>query len=138
MKTLHNLNLPTEPFSIATVTKAQGGQALAVSMDHDTADVAVIGHGSQVPVLHKGDQVLVAQVAGGYFIIDRARAEGEAPYMATHDGQLIFESQKFIGLKVKNCYIRMEANGELIIHADNLRAVAELVNEIQGDLVKLN
>ncbi|MEJ2044887.1 MAG: hypothetical protein P8X74_13770 [Reinekea sp.] len=137
MNTQHNLIQNTELTAIATVTKARNGQAVTLTSQQGMVE-SVTGHGSQVPVLHKGDQVLVVRNTGGCFIIDRIRNDNEQPYMANHNGQLIFENQQFIGFKVKDCYIRMEANGELIIHAENLRAVAELVNEIQGNLVKLN
>lgn len=137
MNTVHKFPVATDATLIAVVTKVEKGQALTIR-PLSGEDAPVAAHGSMVPVLNVDDQVLVINSADGYVVLDRLRGEGEEPFMANHNGQLIFESQKFVGLKVQDCYLRMDKKGELMVHAKNIRSLAEAINEIQGELVKLN
>jgi len=122
---------------IAEVVDVENGMAICVSTGGNEL-FYVKGHGSMVPVLNVGDQVIAITVSEGCIITDRVREENETPTIANHNGQLIFESKDFIGLKVKDCYIRMDKRGDLVTHANSIRSLAEAINEIQGELVKLN
>lgn len=122
---------------IATVVKADQGLARLIRPSNGS-DVTVCGHGSTVPVVRNGDQVLAVATADGAVVIDRLRACGELPTMANHDGRVIIESQSFIGLRVNNATLRLDAQGSVNIDAENASVAANVLAEIQAELVKLN
>jgi len=137
MSAISKLNIATNAHIIAKVTHASEGQASLLQLSNDQI-VEVSGHGSSVPVLNKGDSVIAVTAGDEYFIIDRLRNSDEKPSISNHDGNLVFESDQFIGLKVKESSFRITEQGELVLAAQEITSLAQELNVVKGKLVKIN
>ena len=137
MKTAIKLAPISQNHLKATVLEADSGMATLLTLDENRT-LAVGAHVSNVPVLNKGDSVIICLVDGEAIILDRLRLPHEKPFIANHDGRLIFEGDRFIGLKVKENTFQMTENGEIVLQAKDILSLAEELNDIKGKLVSIN
>jgi len=119
---IHSLKFNVEHFKtlspIMTVTKVVNGEARVILNEELNTSFQVQFHGSNVPFLKQGDQVIVTATSSGVMILDRIRVANELPYprlTQLQDGSYEIDAKQGITIKSPKATVKVTATGEITI-----------------------
>jgi hypothetical protein len=126
---------------VAYVEQTESGEATQVFITSLQKSISVFAHGSEVPHLHNGDQVLVMLTEQGAIVTQRLRKPGERPqqgFSVQPDGRLMLHNKTGIKLETDETKIELRADGRIYIDGKEIYAIADGKHRLQGATIELN
>ena len=131
----------SQQICIATVDKAEAGEAINVFVIAMQQSFPVFAHASEIPPLQKDDTVLVLLTMQGVIVMSRLRKPGEQPqqgFSVQQDGRLQLHNKNGVTLKTDKAKIEIRSDGRVYVDGKEIYAIADGKHRLQGATIELN